>query len=140
MPTRDPIKNLEYVKRSQAKKKEEIGVEAFREMHSGVQAKYRENLKSANGLEQYKKQQADYMKEYRAKQKQLKEVALKKANAVSVLTNAIRFRKAKQEMALLKEAKIANEAKKRAKRPVGRPRKVRRPVGRPKGSKNKPKN
>jgi hypothetical protein len=43
-------------------------------------------------------------------------------------------------MALLKEAKIANEAKKRAKRPVGRPRKVRRPVGRPKGSKNKPKN
>ncbi len=138
MPTRDPIKNLEYVKRSQAKKKEEIGVEAFREMHSGVQAKYRENLKSANGLEQYKKQQADYMKEYRAKQKQLKEVALKKANAVSVLTNAIRFRKAKQEMALLKEKK-ANEAKQAVKRRPGRPRKPRNPVGRPKGSKNKPK-
>jgi hypothetical protein len=61
---------------AKAKKKEEIGVEAFREMHSGVQAKYRENLKSANGLEQYKKQQADYMKEYRDKRlAELKEKA-----------------------------------------------------------------
>lgn len=138
MPTRDPMKNLEYVKRSQEKKRQEIGVEAFKEIHSSVQAKYRDNLK-ANGLDQYKKLQADYMKQYRAKQKQLKEEALKKANAVSVLTNAIRFRKAKQEMALLKEKK-AKEAKKAVKRPVGRPRKPRNPVGRPKGSKNKPKN
>ncbi len=133
MPTKDPIKNLEYVKKSQQKTKDAIGIEAFREMHSSVQAKYRNNLK-ANGLEEYKKQQAEYMKEYRAKQKALKEAAMKKEKAISVLTNAIRFRKAKQEMNVLKENK-ANEVKRRP----GRPRKPRNPVGRPKGSKNKPK-
>ncbi len=47
--------------------------------------------------------------------------------------SAIRFRKAKQEMALLKEAKKANEAKKRFKRPIGRPCKPKIPVVRPKG-------
>ena len=104
MPTRNPEKNLEYVKRSQQKTKQAIGVEAFNVIHSETQAKYRNNLKT-KGLEDYKKQQADYMKEYRAKQKQLKEVALKKANAIDVLTNLIRFRKAKKEMALLKERK-----------------------------------
>ena len=139
MPTKDPVKNLEYVKKSQQKRKEAIGIETFREIHSGVQSKYRDNLKQASGLEQYKKQQAEYMKEYRAKQRQLKEAVLKKEKAISVLTNAIRFRKAKQEMALLKKKK-AKEAKKAVKRPVGRPRKPRNPVGRPKGSKNKPKN
>ena len=137
MPTKDPIKNIEYVKKSQERKKQEIGVEAFREMHSSVQSKYRDNLR-AKGEEEYKKQQAEYMKDYRAKQKALKEAAMKKEKAISVLTNAIRFRKAKQEMNVLKENK-ANEAKKAVKRPVGRPRKPRNPVGRPKGSKNKPK-
>ena len=138
MPTRNPEKNLEYVKRSQQKTEQAIGVEAFNAIHSETQAKYRDNLK-AQGLEDYKKQQANYMKEYRAKQKQLKEVAIKKAKAIDVLTNLIRFRKAKKEMASLKEKK-EKEAKKAVKRPVGRPRKPRNPVGRPKGSKNKPKN
>ena len=98
MPTRDPIKNLEYVKRSQAKKKEEIGVEAFKEMHSGVQAKYRENLKSANGLEQYKKQQADYMKEYRAKKKALKNNVEKKQKAINTIADAVKARAARRQM------------------------------------------
>jgi hypothetical protein len=138
MPTRDPVKNLEYVRESQQKTKEAIGVEAFNNIHSSAQSKYRNNLKQANGLDEYKKQQAEYMKEYRAKQRQMKQEALKKENALKVLTDAIRFRKAKQEMTLLKQKK-ADEAKKRVKRPVGRPRKPRNPVGRPKGSKNKPK-
>ena len=77
MPAKDPIKNLEYVKKSQERKKQEIGIEAFREMHSSVQSKYRDNLR-AKGEEQYKKQQAEYMKDYRAKQKALKEAAMKK--------------------------------------------------------------
>jgi len=138
MPTKDPVKNLEYVKKSQQRKKEAIGVEAFKENHSSVQAKYRENLK-ANGLEEYKKQQAEYMKQYRAKQRQIKEEAIKRENALKTLTDAIRFRKAKQEMTLLKEQK-ANEIQQAVRRRPGRPRKQRRPVGRPKGSKNKPKN
>ena len=75
MPTKDPIKNLEYVKKSQERKKQEIGIEAFREIHSGVQSKYRDNLK-ANGLEEYKKQQAECMKQYQAKQRQIKEEAI----------------------------------------------------------------
>ncbi len=29
MPTLDPVKNLEYVKESQARKKEELGAEAY---------------------------------------------------------------------------------------------------------------
>ncbi len=56
MPTKDPVKNLEYVKKSQQKTKDAIGIEAFNEIHSSVQAKYRNNLK-ANGLEEYKKTQ-----------------------------------------------------------------------------------
>ncbi len=53
------------------------------------------------------------------------------------LTDAVRFRKAKQDMAMLKE-KIANEAKRAAKRRPDRPRKPINPVGHSKGSKNKP--
>jgi hypothetical protein len=32
MPTLDPVKNLEYVKRSQAKKKEELGADDIIEL------------------------------------------------------------------------------------------------------------
>ena len=78
------------------------------------------------------------MKQYRAKQRQIQQEAIKKEMALMTLTDAIKFRKAKQEMAMLKEKK-ANEAKQAVKRRPGRPRKPRNPVGRPKGSKNKPK-
>ena len=138
MPTTDPVKNLQYVRKSQQKKKAEIGVEAFNTIHSNAQSKYRDNLKQAAGLDEYKKQQAEYMKQYRAKQRQIQQEAIKKEKAIMTLTDAIRFRKAKQEMAMLKEKK-ANEAKQAVKRRPGRPRKPRNLVGRPKGSKNKPK-
>ena len=156
MPTTDPVKNLQYVRKSQQKKKAEIGVEAFNTIHSNAQSKYRDNLKQAAGLDEYKKQQAEYMKQYRAKQRQIQQEAIKKEKAIMTLTDAIRFRKAKQEMAMLKEKKAINEliavikrkltsrfepieAKQEVKRRPGRPRKPRNPVGRPKGSKNKPK-
>jgi len=138
MPTTDPVKNLQYVRKSQQKKKAEIGVEAFNTIHSNAQSKYRDNLKQAAGLDEYKKQQAEYMKQYRAKQRQIQQEAIKKEKAIMTLSDAIRFRKAKQEMAMLKEKK-ANEAKQAVKRRPGRPKKLRNPVGRPKGSKNKPK-
>jgi hypothetical protein len=55
MPTSDPIKNLMYVKKSQALKKEMIGIDAFKEIHAGEQQKYRDNLRKEKGEEAYKK-------------------------------------------------------------------------------------
>ncbi len=37
MPTTDPIKNLLYVKKSQALKTEMIGIDVFKEIHAGEQ-------------------------------------------------------------------------------------------------------
>ncbi len=37
MPTTDPIKNLEYVKKSQALQKQIIGIDAFKEIHTSEQ-------------------------------------------------------------------------------------------------------
>ena len=37
MPTTDPVKNLRFVKETQARKKERIGVEAFNKIHSQEQ-------------------------------------------------------------------------------------------------------
>jgi len=55
MPTTDPVKNLRFVKESQARKKELIGVEEFNRIHSQEQAKYRYNLRKKQGEEEYKK-------------------------------------------------------------------------------------
>ena len=38
MPTLDKVKNLMFVKQSQAKKKEEIGVQEFNRIHSQEQS------------------------------------------------------------------------------------------------------
>ena len=62
MPTADPVKNLKFVKESQARKKENIGIEEFNKIHSKEQSKYRDNLRQKQGEEEYKKKNADYMK------------------------------------------------------------------------------
>ncbi len=54
MPTTDQVKNLQYVRKSQQKKKAEIGVDSFNTIHSHVQSKYRENLKQAAGKDENK--------------------------------------------------------------------------------------
>ncbi len=54
MPTKDHVKNHEYVKRSQQKKRERIGIEAFNEIHSTWQSKYLNNPKESNGTEEWK--------------------------------------------------------------------------------------
>ncbi len=58
MPTTDPVKNLRFVKESQARKKELIGVEEFNSFHSQEQSKYRDNLRNLKkqGEEEYKKE------------------------------------------------------------------------------------
>ena len=67
MPTRDPSKNVEYVKKSLLKKKEALGAVEYNKINAETEQRHRDKLKSQMGLEEYKKQQAEYMKEYRAK-------------------------------------------------------------------------
>jgi hypothetical protein len=69
MPTTDPIKNLMYVKKSQALKKEMIGIDSFNKIHAAEQQKHRDKLRKEKGNEEYKKQQAEYMKAYRQTKK-----------------------------------------------------------------------
>ncbi len=69
MTTTDPIKKLEYVKKSQMKKKEILGAEAYNKINADAEQKQRDKLKSAIAIDEFKKQQAEYMKQYRATKK-----------------------------------------------------------------------
>ncbi len=70
MPTTDPEKNLEYVKKQQAKEKETLGIKESNRMNADVEQKHRDKLNAKIGENECKRQQADYMKAYRAKQRQ----------------------------------------------------------------------
>ena len=72
MPTIDKDKNLEYVQKSQAKKKEALGIVGYNKINADIEKRHRDKLKSTIGIDEYKKQQAEYMKQYRKKQKELK--------------------------------------------------------------------
>ena len=69
MPTRDPVKNREYVKKSQQKLKNAIGIDEFNKRHASTQQKSRNKSKEAKGIDVYRKEQAEYMKAYRARKK-----------------------------------------------------------------------
>lgn len=107
MPTTDPIKNLMYVQKSQALKKERIGIDAFKEIHASEQQKHRDNLRKKQGEEAYKKQQAEYMKAYRASKKaqqQPKPQQLDiKTPAVNILQNAFRNKISRNAVLKLKQ-------------------------------------
>ena len=45
MPTTDPVKNLQYVKKSKARKKQAIGVEEFNRIHTEAQMKYKKSMR-----------------------------------------------------------------------------------------------
>ena len=98
MPTTDPLKNLEYVKKSQAKKKDALGVKEYNKINADAEQRHRDKLKARIGTEEYKRQQAEYMKEYRAKKKASKVEMEKKQKSINTLTDAIRARKARQEL------------------------------------------
>ena len=67
--------------------------------NANAEQHHRNKLKSKIGEDEYKKQQAAYMKEYGAKQRNLKKNVGTKQNQKAVtLTNAIRARKAKMEL------------------------------------------
>ncbi len=69
MLTLDPVKKLEYVKKSQAKKKEELGAGAYNKINADVEQKDKNKLKATMG--EYKREQAEYMKQYRATKKSI---------------------------------------------------------------------
>ena len=110
MPTADPVKNLMFVKASQARKKENIGIEEFNKIHSKEQSKYRDNLRQKQGEEEYKKKNADYMKAYRLAKKVLKQQQQPdiKTPAANILQNAFRNKLARKAVIKAKQDK-ANE-------------------------------
>ena len=116
MPTTDPIKNLQYVLKSQARKKQEIGVEEFNKIHTQAQMKYKEKQRMKDE-DEFKKKNAEYMREY-MKERRLKEKEAKlKTKSINTLTDAIRAKKARQEMAKLKAEKEVKVVKRKRGRP-----------------------
>ena len=112
MPTIDPAKNVEYVMKSQAKRKEKIGAVEYNKINANAEQRHRDKLKTKIGEDEYKKQQAEYMKQYRANKKALKLDVEKKQKAVNTLTDAIRASKAKKEelsLAIESANKTANK-------------------------------
>ena len=110
MPTADRVKNLRFVKESQARKKEQIGVGEFNRIHSQEQSKYRDNLRKKQGEEEYKKKNAEYMKAYRLAKKVLKQTQQPDiiTPATNILQNAFRNKLARNAMLKAKQDK-ANE-------------------------------
>ena len=94
MPTNDPIKNREFVKKSQQKKKEKIGIEEFNRIHNEKQTIYRQNLINQKGIEQVRREKAEYMRQYRLKQKQEKEKEKERNKSIIKIQNAIRNKNA----------------------------------------------
>ena len=110
MVTKDPQKNLEYVKKSQARKKDVLGLTEYNKINADTEQKHRGKLKATMGVDEYKKQQAEYMKKYRAKKSELKKDIHGKQKSLNTLTDAIRARKARAEMNKLRdEKKVKND-------------------------------
>ncbi len=97
MPTKDPVKNRQYVKKSQEKRKASVGIEQFKKEHTAAQMKHKEKVKNQD-IEKFRKEQADYMRDY-MKQRRLREKQEKKeGSAKTTLAEAIRARKARKEL------------------------------------------
>ena len=105
MVTKDPKKNLEYVKKSQARKKDVLGLTEYNKINADTEQKHRDKLKATMGIDEYKRQQAEYMKVYRAKQRELKRGIERKQKSLNILTDAIRARKARAEANKLRDEK-----------------------------------
>ena len=90
-------KNREYVAKYRAKK-QASDKEAYNKVNAGYIENHRKVLKEKVGEEEYKKQQAEYMKQYRASKKQIKTQIEQKQKSINTLTDAIKARKARQEL------------------------------------------
>ena len=114
MGVKDPVKNREYVAKHRAKKREAIGSIEYKKEQAQEMRNYRTSLKIENA-EEYLKNNATYMREYRARKK----LEDDKKKAINTLTDAIRARKARAELAKLKTDKETKVVKRRRGRPVG---------------------
>ncbi len=56
MPTIDPVKNLQYVKKSLAKKKETLGKDACNKINADIEQKHRDKLEAKIGRDEYRRQ------------------------------------------------------------------------------------
>jgi hypothetical protein len=52
-------------------KKETFGTEAYNKINADIELKHRDKLKATIGADEYKKQQVEYMRQYRATKKTL---------------------------------------------------------------------
>ena len=107
MPVTNKEKNKEYVAKHRAKK-QASDKEAYNKVNAGYIESHRKVLKEKIGEDAYKKQQAEYMKQYRASKKQIKTQIEQKQKSINTLTDAIKARKARQELLSIAVAK-ANE-------------------------------
>ena len=107
MPVNNKEKNREYVAKHRAKK-QASDKEAYNKVNAGYIESHRKVLKEKIGEDAYKKQQAEYMKQYRASKKQIKTQIEQKQKSINTLTDAIKARKARQELLSRAVAK-ANE-------------------------------
>ena len=86
MPTKDPEKKSEYVRRSNEKKMAQLGNEEYKKYFATNEQKYRVNKIKVIGDDEYKKQQDEYIRQYRAKKKG---VNLKARNIATSILNDI---------------------------------------------------
>ena len=126
MPTRDPAKNREYVKKSKDRKKQAIGVEEFNKIHAEEQQQYLNRLKAEQGLDKFKEDKANYMREFMRKKREKEREAQKKKQIQEVQKklSAVSHARAMTDDLFSSFLSAIPDNRKR---------------GRPKGSKNKPK-
>jgi hypothetical protein len=113
MTVQDPEKNKAYVAKHRAMKKaNEETKKQYNELNASYVQKYRQAEKQSLGEEEYKKKQAEYMKQYRAQKKsQQKQVEQKQAEqnqAIIKIQNAIRNKRAIEKVSELYVEKKAN--------------------------------
>ena len=97
MPTRDPQKNREYVAKHCAmmKAKEETKKE-YNKLNASYYAKHATQKKEKLGTEEYNKEKAEYMRQYRAKQKQAQQNIIN--SKATILQSAIRNKLARKAL------------------------------------------
>jgi hypothetical protein len=113
MVVQDREKNKAYVAKHRAMKKaNEETKKQYNELNASYVQKYRQAEKETLGEEEYKKKQAEYMKQYRAQKKsQQKQVEQKQAEqnqAIIKIQNAIRNKRAIEKVSGLYVEKKAN--------------------------------
>jgi len=106
MTVKDPEKNRLYVAKHRAMKKENQETKKeYNALNASYIANHRNKQKEELGIDEFKKNNAEYMRQYRAKQKQIKDQT-KTANATTI-QNAIRNKLARNTLLRQKETNNA---------------------------------